>query len=276
MQSVLIGGVVYMEIICDILFVLGVGGLFRSLSAFVVLCVLGIFKAVTHKGPENLGKIILLDIVFIVVCFILASIFDDIVTFDGNDTETVTEITTMENFTEVTTAAIRTETTTVETTAEATTAEEIAETYNTEQQSPAQNIDYLNIYRVVLESMKASYGEYTRYAIYDIDGNGVKELFVMCGYSEADTYLNVYTIKNGTSVLIGSYFAGHSSLYVAEDGNGVYLVYAHMDYQEIARLTTDGNVLFDEVISKEDYVEEYYDRSPEIPCYYVGDYDALS
>lgn len=264
-----------MEIICDIIFILAVGGFFLSLSAFAVLCVLGIFKAVTHKGPENLGKIILLDIVFIVVCFILASIFDDIVTFDGNDTETVTEITTMEDVTEVTTAAITTETTTVETTAETTTAV-IAETYNTEQQSPAQNIDYLNIYRVVLESMKASYGEYTEYAIYDIDGNGVKELFVVCGYDNSDMYLNVYTIKNGTSVLIGSYSPGNSSLYVAEDGNGVYAVYSHMDYQKIDRLTTDGNVLFDEVISEEDYAVEYYDRSPEIPYYYVGDYDALS
>lgn len=266
-----------METIFSIIFVLSVGIFFLSLLAFAVLCVLGIIKALTHKGPENFIKVFLLDIAFIVVCFILASIFEDSAGADNDNSvaeTTAVETTAIENVTEETTAVTTTEVTTIITTTEATTEKVIAKT-NTKQQTTSQNIDYFNTYRAVLESMKASYGEYTEYAIYDIDGNGIKELFVVCGNSNADAYINVYTVKNGTSVLLGSYSPGYSSLYVAEDGNGVYAVYGHMDYQMIARLTTDGNKLYDEVISEEDYVVEYYDRSPQIPYYYVGDYNAL-
>lgn len=87
---------------------------FIALIGFVPLCILGLIKIFTHKGPANLKKIFIIDIVLIIVCFILVGVFTDTDTSVETNTEVTTETVTFAEITTETTAAttITTETTT--------------------------------------------------------------------------------------------------------------------------------------------------------------------
>ena len=57
------------------------------------------------------------------------------------------------------------------------------------------------------------YGEYNDYYLYDMDGDGVKELLLQEGTCEADYMYQVYTIANGAAVSLGELSGGHTSVF---------------------------------------------------------------
>lgn len=120
------------------------------------------------------------------------------------------------------------------------------------------DIDYLIAYSSIIEDVAASYDEYCEYTLYDLDGDGIKELITSQGTCEADWSNTVYTLEDGYVSMIGEFF-GSVMLYAAEDGNGLYAVSGKMEYQNIDQITKNGNQLYVETImSGEIGVEDDY------------------
>ena len=73
-------------------------------------------------------------------------------------------------------------------------------------------------------------GEYAwiTYAVYDIDKDGIPELFVRNGTCEADYMYIIYTHNGTRAVYLGQVNGGHSALYAVPNQNGVYVHTAHM------------------------------------------------
>lgn len=115
------------------------------------------------------------------------------------------------------------------------------ESYNFSNQSNAE-IDYVEAYLPIVEEIKYSYDEYCEYTLYDLDGDGIKELITSQGTCEADWFNTVYTLEDGYVSMIGEFY-GSVMLYVAEDGNGLYAVSGSMEFQNIDQITKNGNQL---------------------------------
>ena len=121
---------------------------------------------------------------------------------------------------------------------------------------PNGNNDYLGAYSSIIEDVVASYGEYCEYTLYDLDGDGIKELITSVGTCDADWSNVVYTLEDGYVSMIGDFY-GLVMLYVAEDGNGLYAVSGGMEYQNIDQITKNGNQLqVETIMSGEIGVEE--------------------
>lgn len=122
-------------------------------------------------------------------------------------------------------------------------------------------LDYYEIYDGVLVNTRADAGLDTTYALYDIDGDGIKEMITSQGTCNADWYNVVYTTsRNGEVSMIGKFYR-NVSLYVAEDGNGIYTLYGIQGYQEVNRITKSGNSISEDLIStKELQPGEEYDE----------------
>lgn len=122
-------------------------------------------------------------------------------------------------------------------------------------------LDYYKIYDGVLVNTRADAGLDTTYALYDIDGDGIKEMITSQGTCNADWYNVVYTTtRNGEVSMIGKFYR-NVSLYVAEDGNGIYTLYGIQGYQEVNRITKSGNSISEDLIStKELQPGEEYDE----------------
>lgn len=122
-------------------------------------------------------------------------------------------------------------------------------------------LDYYKIYDGVLVNTKADAGLDTTYALCDIDGDGIKEMITSQGTCNADWYNVVYTTtRNGEVSMIGQFYR-NVSLYVAEDGNGIYTLYGIQGYQEVNRITKSGNSISEDLIStKELQPGEEYDE----------------
>ena len=79
------------------------------------------------------------------------------------------------------------------------------------------------------------------YSLYDVDKDGVPELFLKCGTCEADYYTLGYTFRGGQVVNLGSFQSGHSSLYTVPGENGIIFREGHMGYGSIEKFSlTDG------------------------------------
>lgn len=122
-------------------------------------------------------------------------------------------------------------------------------------------LDYYEIYDGVLVNTRADAGLDTTYALCDIDGDGIKEMITSQGTCNADWYNVVYTTtRNGEVSMIGQFYR-NVSLYVAEDGNGIYTLYGIQGYQKVNRITKSGNSISEDLIStKELQPGEEYDE----------------
>lgn len=124
------------------------------------------------------------------------------------------------------------------------------------------NIDYLGTYSSILEEICHSYDdyEYCEYTLYDLDGDGIKELITSEGTCNADWLNNVYTLGDGQYVTMIGQFYGSVMLYVAEDGNGLYAVSGRSEYQNIDQITKNGSQLQVETImsGENGFEEDYY------------------
>lgn len=127
-----------------------------------------------------------------------------------------------------------------------------------------------DLYGVVLADYESAYGSDCAYAIYDMDDDGVEELIVSWGTSDADWTNTVYTVDDSANVVEVGEFYGLVSLYEAESGDGIYSVYGHMGYQQVEWITKHGNELYAETILSEE-TEEYYQNDNPIPMAEIGE-----
>lgn len=82
------------------------------------------------------------------------------------------------------------------------------------------------------------------YSLYDVDKDGVPELFLKCGTCEADYYTLGYTFQDGQITNLGSFQSGHSSLYTVPEEDGIIFCEGHMGYGSIEKFSlADGGTI---------------------------------
>ncbi|MBQ3378697.1 MAG: hypothetical protein IJG50_02405 [Clostridia bacterium] len=97
------------------------------------------------------------------------------------------------------------------------------------------------------------------YQLYDIDKDGVPELFMHYGFAEAGRYMKIYTYKNDEMKLAGEIECGHTSLYSWPGENACALYWGHMGYASLSKISLEnGEIkvaygLFEEDIGEGDY-----------------------
>ncbi len=99
-----------------------------------------------------------------------------------------------------------------------------------------------------------------RYTLYDVDKNGIPELFIRVGTCEADSEFNVFTFKSVTKYVdyYGSFPAGHTALAGVEGDNSIVFFYGHMGYETLTKYTyREGLFVGSELFSGE--MENYHD-----------------
>ena len=141
----------------------------------------------------------------------------------------------------------------------------------------SKNVNYYAAYQYVLEDAYENYGESCKYALYDLDNDGVKELILSEGTCNADWTNDVYCVNEyGFALGIGS-FARPVVLYEAPDGNGIYVVWGNRGLEEVTRITKNGSELEEELILSDSisYDEDYVTYPNEITTAYVDDYSLL-
>ena len=132
------------------------------------------------------------------------------------------------------------------------------------QAAGGESFDIYDIYGDVIYEVALTYGSDCEYALYDMDHDGTVELITSQGTSDADWSNTVYTIDDsGMLVEVGTFY-GLVALYASENGDGIYSVYGHMDYQEVEWITKNGNDLYTETILSGETVE-YYENDNPIP-----------
>lgn len=122
--------------------------------------------------------------------------------------------------------------------------------------------DIYGIYGDVIFDTALAYGSDCEYALYDMDHDGTEELIISWGTCNADWANTVYTVDDsGVLVEVGTFY-GAVALYAAENGNGIYSVYGHMDYQQVEWITKNGDALSSETILSGETMEYYENDNP--------------
>lgn len=113
-------------------------------------------------------------------------------------------------------------------------------------------------YRTVLDQERAKaaastdpYGDEAAqaYQLYDIDKDGVPELFVHFGVSEVAARADVYTCKDSEAVLMEKEMStGHSTFYTYPGENAILAVWGHMGYLTYSKISLADGALTSEVI----------------------------
>lgn len=104
------------------------------------------------------------------------------------------------------------------------------------------------------------------YSLYDVDGDGVPELFVRYGNCEAAYTTQCYTWRDGRVVCAGEFDAGHSSLYTDPGKSAVVRSAGHMGYKEVYEYPMEGGRLTEErVLFSEEDVWEYTPTEEIVP-----------
>lgn len=96
------------------------------------------------------------------------------------------------------------------------------------------------------------------YSLYDVDRDGVPELFVKYGSFEAAFTYQCYAFRDGQVVCIGEFDGGHSSLYAHPDKHAVLRAEGHMGFHEVYEYPMEGGVLTEErEVFREEDVRTY-------------------
>lgn len=151
----------------------------------------------------------------------------------------------------------------------------------TEKMTEAVQPDYYSAYAGILSDTKNEYGDagsYCTYALYDIDGDGVKELITGEGTCSADWGNYVYSISSN-GVYCAGYFDKTVLLYAADDGNGIYAVWGMQGVEQVRRITlVDEKVKEEEILYRQikpDY-ESYATYPITIQTAYMTDFSLLT
>ena len=104
------------------------------------------------------------------------------------------------------------------------------------------------------------------YSLYDVDEDGVPELFVRFGDCEAAYTTLCCTFRDGQVVCIGEFRSGHSALYTDPGRCAVVRSEGHMGYAEIYEYPMEGGVLTEErVLFTEEDVQSYTEVDKIVP-----------
>lgn len=125
--------------------------------------------------------------------------------------------------------------------------------------------DVINDYKKILKEKKNS-----NYYLYDMNSDGIPELFIVSGESEATKEISVYTYTDNPNlkyaddiVNVGIFGCGHGNIYLSNDGQLV-IFFAHMGYQHYTYYKLENDWLVRTYYSGDEYIEagnEY--RPPE-------------
>lgn len=125
--------------------------------------------------------------------------------------------------------------------------------------------DVINDYKKILKEKKNS-----NYYLYDMNSDGIPELFIVSGDSEATKEISVYTYTDNPNlkyaddiVNVGIFGCGHGNIYLSNDGQLV-IFFSHMGYQHYTYYKLENDWLVRTYYSGEEYIEagnEY--RPPE-------------
>lgn len=115
------------------------------------------------------------------------------------------------------------------------------------------NMNEYDIYAEVIADAFAC-GSNAEYALYDMDNDGSRELFISQGECVADWYTTVYDNEEGLVSTVGTIY-GRQSFYTAPDGNGLYTIRGKQGYQEIQRITKEADQISEELIESRELGE---------------------
>lgn len=132
---------------------------------------------------------------------------------------------------------------------------------------------YMSIYWDQLDMLDRSSGV-VWYSVYDMDADGIPELFVSVGESYNQKG-ELYTIKGENATYLGS-FDGNTVLYVDPEDGKVVAVYGYMGTEVLTYLTKSPAGL---TIAKQPYRElepdeDYYETPYPIECNWTADDEA--
>lgn len=103
------------------------------------------------------------------------------------------------------------------------------------------------------------------YCLYDIDKDGVPELLIRYGNSEAAYRTRVYGWADGAVAELGDFASGHSSLYTWPGENAVAFNWGHMGGHYVDKISlADGTLTFEEVFSENISPENPYTEMADI------------
>ena len=99
-------------------------------------------------------------------------------------------------------------------------------------QTEVSDVSVMDYYQSILQNTYSQYGADSLYALYDLDEDGIEELFVSTGTGEEDWKNEVYTVNTQNAEMIGS-FGTIVLLYEVDDGQGVYGVHDNEEEETI-------------------------------------------
>ena len=103
------------------------------------------------------------------------------------------------------------------------------------------------------------------YCLYDIDKDGVPELLIRYGRSEAAYHTCVYGWTDGGVSELGNFSSSHASLYTWPGENALAFNWGHMGGHYVEKLSLTDGALVRETVFEELSVEEYKDMADIVP-----------
>ena len=103
--------------------------------------------------------------------------------------------------------------------------------------------------RILAENLETYQDDYfTRYALFDLTGDGEPELLAGTGTCEADAMWEVWTMKDGQVRRLGEIGAGHALLY--DCGGELWRVTGQMGQESVDKLLWNGEAIVEERVSE--------------------------
>ncbi|WP_303870474.1 hypothetical protein [Acetobacterium wieringae] len=138
------------------------------------------------------------------------------------------------------------------------------------------------VYQLFVQNGKTyGYSQYAcPYSLFDIDSNGIPELFVKKGSGEANYEYQIYTFENGQAKFIGTTNGGHSTLFGKTNAASGELLLrtAHMSYQRIYEVSYANGAIATNMVVDE-YVPagvDYFKTDYPVPWAYARDTSLLN
>lgn len=138
------------------------------------------------------------------------------------------------------------------------------------------------VYQLFVQNGKTyGYSQYAcPYSLFDIDSNGIPELFVKKGSGEANFEYQIYTFENDQAKFIGTTNGGHSTLFGKTNATSgeLLLRMAHMSYQHIYELNYANGSITRNAILEEKVPDgvDYFETDYPIPWAYARDASLLN